>query len=103
MRQRLVGLAQIGAVALLGYGVTDPFGTPAWAFGGGLALFTLLRAVAYLGERQWTGAAGLIRVYTVLFAVQTTLWLPGSITESGRLASWGTALHVTRTVDAMPC
>ena len=62
-RQRLVGFLQIGAVALIGYGVSAPLTERAWAFGAGIAAFKLLLALSYLGERRWAGAAGLIRVY----------------------------------------
>lgn len=91
-RQRLVGFAQIGAVALLGYGVADPLGTRAWAFGSGLAAFKLLLAVAYLSERHWTGAVVVIRVYAFLYGVQAALWLAGSVAEGGRWPMWGLAL-----------
>jgi low temperature requirement protein LtrA len=91
-RQRVVGFAQIGAVALIGYGAADPLDGRGWAFGGGVAAFKLLLAVAYLSERRWVGAAGLIRVYATLYGVQAVLWLAGSMVPSARLACWGVAV-----------
>ena len=90
--RRLLGFLQIVAVALIGYGVSDPLGERAWAFGGGIAAFKALLALAYLGERRWRGAAGLIRVYAALYAVQALLWLVGAAGESVRWAAWGLAL-----------
>jgi low temperature requirement protein LtrA len=91
--QRLIGFLQVGAAALIGYGVTAPLAERAWAFGGGIAAFKLLLALAYLGERRWAGAAGLIRVYASLYAVQATLWLAG-VASAGplRWACWALAL-----------
>ena len=92
-RQRLVGFAQITAVSLIGYGASSPLGERAWAFGAGIAAFKLLLVVAYLGERRWSGAAGLIRVYGALYGLQSVLWMTG-IGLSGQLrwACWGLAL-----------
>lgn len=91
--QRLIGFAQIGATALIGYGVSAPLGERAWAFGGGIALFKLLLALAYLGERRWTGAAGLIRAYVALYVVQAVLWIAGAaMADSLRWACWALAL-----------
>lgn len=91
-RQRLVGFLQIAAVALLGYGAADPLGGRAWAFGGALAAFKLLLAVAYLAERQWRGAAGLIRTYAWLYVVQAALWGAGSAVDQLRTGCWALAL-----------
>jgi low temperature requirement protein LtrA len=92
-RQRLVGFVQIGAVALIGYGVSAPLTERAWAFGGGIAAFKLLLAAAYLSERRWVGATGLIRVYASLYAVQALLWLAGVATPgTARWACWTLAL-----------
>jgi low temperature requirement protein LtrA len=80
-------------VALVGYGVSDPLGTRAWAFACGIAAFKLLLALAYLAERRWSGASGLIRVYSVLYAVQAALWLAGAVQPGAvRWACWGGAL-----------
>ena len=86
-RQRLVGFLQIGAVTLIGYGVSAPLGERAWAFGIGLAAFKALLALAYLAERRWAGAAGLIRVYASLYVAQAVLWLAGAVLPGG--ARWG--------------
>lgn len=91
-RRRFTGFLQIAATALIGYGVSDPLGARAWAFGGGIAAFKALLALAYLGERRWRGAAGLIRVYAALYAVQALLWLAGAVAEPWRWAAWGLAL-----------
>lgn len=92
-RQRAVGFLQIGAVALIGYGVSAPITDRAWAFGGGIAAFKALLAGAYLAERRWAGAAGLIRVYATLYAVQALLWLAGAWQPgTARWACWGLAL-----------
>jgi len=91
-RQRLVGFLQIGAVTLIGYGVSAPLTERAWAFGTGIAAFKLLLALAYLAERRWSGAAGLIRVYASLYAVQALLWLAGAALPAVRWACWALAL-----------
>jgi low temperature requirement protein LtrA len=92
-RRRFLGFLQIAATVLIGYGVSDPLGAKAWAFGAGIATFKALLALAYLSERRWRGAAGLIRVYVTLYGVQALLWLCGSVLEgSGRWAAWGLAL-----------
>lgn len=92
--RRLLGFLQIGATALIGYGATDPLGLRAWAFGGGIAAFKLLLALAYLRERRWRGAAGLIRVYARLYTVQAALWVAGALVADGvlRAACWALAL-----------
>jgi low temperature requirement protein LtrA len=91
-RRRGLGFLQVLAVALIGYGVSDPLGDRAWAFGGGIGAFKALLVLAYLGDLRWRGAAGLIRVYAVLYAVQTLLWLAGAVSEPIRWATWGLAL-----------
>lgn len=92
-RQRLLGFAQVAAVSLIGYGASAPLDERAWAFGGGIAAFKLLLAVAYLSERRWQGATGLIGVYSVLYGLQAALWLTGiGQAGLGRWACWGLAL-----------
>ncbi|MBL8387375.1 MAG: low temperature requirement protein A [Hydrogenophaga sp.] len=91
-RRRGLGFLQIVAVALIGYGVSDPLGDRAWAFGGGIAAFKALLALAYIRERRWRGAAGLIRVYATLYGVQAMLWLAGVAAEPLRGVAWGLAL-----------
>jgi len=91
-RRRGMGFLQIVAVAMIGCGVSDPLGDRAWAFGGGIAAFKVLLALAYWGERRWNGAAGLIRVYATLYVVQALLWLVGARAEPLRWAAWGLAL-----------
>ena len=46
-RRRGMGFLQIVAVALIGYGESDPLGDRAWAFGGGIAAFKMLLVLAY--------------------------------------------------------
>jgi low temperature requirement protein LtrA len=92
-RQRAVGFLQIGAVTLIGYGVSAPLGERAWAFGLGLGAFKALLALAYLAERRWAGAAGLIRTYALLYVVQALLWWAGALRPGGiGLACWALAL-----------
>lgn len=91
-RRRGLGFLQIVCVALIGYGVSAPLGERAWAFGGGIGAFKALLVLAYLGERHWRGAAGLIRAYAGLYAVQALLWLLGAAAEPVRWAAWGMAL-----------
>ena len=92
-RQRLIGFLQIGAVALIGYGVSAPLTDRAWAFGCGIVAFKLLLAVAYQGERQWKGAAGLITAYSLQYTVQAVLWTVGAFQDGPvRWACWGFAL-----------
>lgn len=91
-RRRGLGFLQIVAVALIGYGVSDPMGDRAWAFGGGIAAFKTLLALAYRGERHWRGATGLIRVYVTLYAVQAMLWMAGVVSEPLRWVAWCLAL-----------
>jgi low temperature requirement protein LtrA len=91
--QRLLGLAQIGAVTAIGYGVADAFGTRGVAFACGVAAFKALLALAYVGERRWAGARGLIRAYASLYAVQAALWAGSALLEpKARLAAWCAAL-----------
>ena len=85
--RRAIGFLQIAATALIGYGASAPLGDRAWAFGGGIAAFKALLALAYLGERRWRGALGLIRVYATLYAVQAVLWLAGAV--AGRWPALG--------------
>ena len=94
-RQRLIGFLQIGAVALIGYGVSAPLSDRAWAFGCGIAAFKLLLALAYQGERLWTGAAGLIKAYTWQYLLQAVLWVVGAV-QAGPLRGvcWGLALSI---------
>jgi low temperature requirement protein LtrA len=92
-RQRFVGFLQIGAVVLMGYGSSAPLTDRAWAFGTAMAAFKLLLAWAYLSERRWRGAAGLIRAYASLYGVQALLWLAGVALEGpARWVCWGMAL-----------
>lgn len=92
-RQRAIGFLQIVATALVGHGASAPLFERAWAFGAGIAAFKLLLAAAYLAERRWSGAAGLIRAYSTLYATQATLWLAGAaIGGEVRWAAWGFAL-----------
>lgn len=91
--QRLLGLAQILAVIVIGYGVSDAFGARGAAFVIGLATFKALLAVAYLRERRWRGAPGLIRAYASLYLLQGVLWAASAaLTPPLRVALWALAL-----------
>jgi low temperature requirement protein LtrA len=91
--QRLLGLAQILAVIVIGYGVSDAFGARGASFAIGLAAFKALLALAYLRERRWRGARGLIRTYASLYLLQSVLWAASAaLTPPLRLALWVLAL-----------
>jgi low temperature requirement protein LtrA len=91
--QRWLGLAQILAVTLIGYGVSDAFGARGPAFALGVALFKGLLALAYLREWRWRGARGLIRAYAALYGLQALLWLASIASPApARVALWGVAL-----------
>jgi low temperature requirement protein LtrA len=91
--QRRLGLLQILTVCLIAHGVSDAFGARAAAFALGLAAFKALLAWAYLGERRWRGAHGLIRAYGGLYGLQALLWaVSAALPPTPRLALWLTAL-----------
>ena len=91
--QRLLGLAQIGAVTVIGYGVSDAFGARGAAFALGLTAFKSLLALAYWRERRWRGAHGLIRAYASLYLLQAALWAASAaLPPTPRIALWGLAL-----------
>ncbi|WP_374662057.1 low temperature requirement protein A [Inhella sp.] len=91
--QRRLGLVQIVAVCVIAYGVSDAFGARGPAFALGLAAFKLLLAVAYLRERRWRGAHGLIRAYAGLYLLQAALWAASAVLPpSPRLAMWLVAM-----------
>jgi low temperature requirement protein LtrA len=91
--QRLLGLAQILAVTIMAYGVSDAYGARAPAFALGLAAFKVLLAVAYLRERRWRGARSLIRAYATLYLLQAALWATSAgLPPTQRVALWGLAL-----------
>lgn len=91
--QRVLGLLQIVAVTVIAYGVSDAFGARGPAFAMGLAIFKLLLAAAYLCERRWRGAQGLIRAYVGLYLLQAALWAASAwLPPAPRVALWGLAL-----------
>lgn len=91
--QRLLGLAQILAVTVMAYGVSDAHGARAPSFALGLAAFKVLLAVAYLRERRWRGAHSLIRAYATLYLLQAALWAASAgLPPAQRVALWGLAL-----------
>lgn len=91
--QRLLGLAQILAVTIMAYGVSDAYGARAPAFALGLAVFKVLLAAAYLRERRWRGAHSLIRAYSTLYLLQASLWATSAaLPPTQRMALWGLAL-----------
>jgi len=91
--QRLLGLAQILAVTVIAYGVSDAFGARGAAFALGIAAFKALLALAYLRERRWRGANGLIRAYASHYALQGLLWAASAaLAPAPRFALWALAL-----------
>ena len=73
--------------------MSDAFGTRGPAFALGLAAFKLLLVAAYLRERRWRGAQGLIRAYAGLYLLQATLWAASAmLPPTPRVALWGLAL-----------
>jgi low temperature requirement protein LtrA len=93
--QRVLGMAELLAVVLIGYGAGEPFGARAWAFAAGVAAFKGLLAVAYLKERRRPYARGLVRAYAGLYTLQVGLWAASLATgDAIRLGFWMTALAV---------
>ena len=91
--QRVLGLLQIMAVTVIAYGVSDAFGVRGPTFALGLAAFRALLAVAYLRERRWRGAHGLIRAYAGLYLLQAALWAASAVLPpTPRLVLWLLAL-----------
>jgi low temperature requirement protein LtrA len=93
--QRALGMAQILAVVLIGYGGADALGPRGWAFAAGMASFKVLLALAYLREWRRPYARGLVRVYVSVYVLQAALWaaaLPA--VGSLRLGGWVAALLV---------
>lgn len=91
--QRALGLVQILAVCVIGYGVPDAFGARGPAFAIGLAAFKLLLALAYLREWRWVGARGLVRAYAGLYLLQAALWaVSAALPPTPRLTLWLLAL-----------
>jgi len=91
--QRLLGLAQILAVTVIGYGVSAAFGARGAAFALGIAAFKALLALAYLRERRWRGARGLIRAYASQYTLQALLWAASAaLPPTPRVALWVVAL-----------
>jgi low temperature requirement protein LtrA len=87
--QRALGMAQILAVVLIGYGASDAFGARGGAFAAGLASFKVLLALAYLRERRRPNALSLVRVYVSLYPLQAALWAASlSAAASLRLGTW---------------
>lgn len=91
--QRALGLAQILAVCVMGYGLSDAFGARGSAFALGLAAFKALLALANVREWRWAGARGLIRAYAELYLLQAVLWAASAVLPPlPRLAVWALAL-----------
>jgi low temperature requirement protein LtrA len=93
--QRALGMAQVLAVVLIGYGAGDAFGARGWAFAAGLAAFKALLVVAYVRERRRPYARGLVRTCGTLYALQAVLWA-SSLAAAGslRLGLWLAALAI---------
>jgi low temperature requirement protein LtrA len=93
--QRVLGMAQILAVVLIGYGAGDAFGARGGAFAAGMASFKVFLAVAYLREWHRPYARGLVRGYVLLYALQAALWA-ASLPAAGslRLAMWVAAFLI---------
>jgi low temperature requirement protein LtrA len=91
--QRALGLAQILAVCVIGYGVSDAYGARGPAFAIGLAVFKALLALAYVREWRWAGAHELIRAYAGLYLLQAALWAASAVLPpTPRIAVWLLAL-----------
>ena len=91
--QRVLGLVQIVAVTVIAYGVSDAWGARGAAYALGIAAFKGLLAVAYLRERRWRGAQGLIRAYAGLYLLQAALWaVSAALPPLPRTALWLLAL-----------
>jgi low temperature requirement protein LtrA len=91
--QRALGMVQVLAVVVIGYGAADPFGSRGGAFAAGMAAFKALLAPAYLRERHRPYARGLVRAYGSLYALQAVLWTASvAATGSPRLGLWLAAL-----------
>jgi low temperature requirement protein LtrA len=93
--QRTLGMAQILALVLIGYGAEDAFGARGAAFAAGMACFKVSLALAYLRERRRPYARGLVRVYASLYGLQAALWA-ASLPAAGslRLGTWVAALLI---------
>jgi low temperature requirement protein LtrA len=93
--QRVLGMAQILAVVLIGYGAGDAFGARGGAFAAGLAAFKALLALAYLRERHRPYAPGLVRAYVRLYALQAASWAASlAVGEPLRPGLWVAALAI---------
>lgn len=94
--QRLLGLAQVLAVLVIGYGASDPFGARGTAFAAGMAAFKLLLVVAYRRDARGDEVArGLSRRYGWTYLAQAVLWLVSvPLAPPARLACWGMVLAI---------
>jgi low temperature requirement protein LtrA len=92
--QHRLGMVQIAAVVVIGYGAGDAFGARGAAFALGVAALKGLLMWAYL--REWSArpaARGLIRVYGSIYAVQALAWAASAALDGeARWALWGAAL-----------
>lgn len=93
--QHALGMAQILAVVLIGYGASDAFGARGAAFAIGMAAFKALLALAYLRERHRRGARGLVVRYGAIYLVQAALWLASlALPPPARWACWAAVLAI---------
>jgi low temperature requirement protein LtrA len=93
--QRAVGMAQMLAVVLIGYGAGNALGERAWSFASGMAAFKGLLALSYLRERHRPYARGLVRAYVGVYLAQAAIWSV-SLATSGdaRVALWASAFAI---------
>lgn len=93
--QQRLGMLQIGAVVLIAYGAGDAFGERAAAFAAGMAALKALLMAAYLRERSRPAAAGLVRTYGAVYALQALLWIVSSALQgAAQWALWAAVLAV---------
>lgn len=93
--QHALGMVQILAVVLIGYGASDAFGARGGAFALGMAAFKALLALAYLRERRRPGARGLVVRYGAIYLVQSALWLASlALPPPARWACWVAVLAI---------
>lgn len=90
--QWAVGLVQMLAVVFIAYGAGDALGARGWAFAGGVVVFKLLLALAYL--REWReGLQRLCTLYAAIYMMQAALFAASiMLAADTRLWLWAAAL-----------
>jgi len=92
--QHGLGMVQIAAVVVIGYGAGDAFGAKGMAFALGMGALKALLMAAYL--REWPkrpAARGLVKTYGSIYALQAMLWtISAALEAEARWALWGAVL-----------